>query len=64
MSLKDYRPLTISLRQMAEKVGISAAYLSELEHGKKVPSLEMAVRLAHGYRCDLELIANIFVKEK
>lgn len=35
----------ISRAAFAERVGISQPYLSQLEAGKRVPSLELAVRI-------------------
>lgn len=49
-----------SLRALADLSGISLAYLSELEHGRKEPSGAMLDQLARAYRVALpELLRAI-----
>ncbi len=38
-----------SLRELAERSGLSIAYLSELERGRKLPTLEVLDRLAAAF---------------
>lgn len=40
------RKLGYSLETMAQKVGITKQYLSDIENGKKTPSLHVALRIA------------------
>ncbi len=44
-----------TLRELAERSGLSVAYVSELEHARKVPTLEVLEQLAQAY--DLSLAA-------
>ncbi len=44
-----------TLRELAERSGLSVAYVSELEHARKVPTLEVLEQLAKAY--DLSLAA-------
>src|SRR5947208_13490078 len=37
---------SLSQRQLASKVGISAAYISRIEHGERIPSLQLLERIA------------------
>lgn len=38
-----------SLRELAERSGLSIAYVSELENGRKLPTLETFAQLARAY---------------
>ncbi|MDW8059611.1 MAG: helix-turn-helix transcriptional regulator [Thermomicrobium sp.] len=42
-----------TLRQLAERSGLSVAYVSELEHGRKLPTLEALEQLARAYELPL-----------
>ena len=53
--LRQYRGM--KQRELAQAIGINAAYLSELEASKKVPSVETLVRLARALKVDLQLLA-------
>jgi transcriptional regulator with XRE-family HTH domain len=35
-----------SLSRLARQLGISQSYLSEIRHGKKTPTLELALRIS------------------
>ena len=43
----------ITQEQLAEKMGISAKYLSSIERGKENPTLNTLIRLAEGLDVDL-----------
>jgi len=46
MKLTDARKTSkLTLSETADRLGISAGHLSEIENGKKSPSLELAVRI-------------------
>lgn len=49
---REHRELT--LQMLADKVGVSKAYLSEIETGKKEPSLDVAGRLADALAVDID----------
>lgn len=56
-SLRDEREL--SQEQLADATGISVSYISEIEHGRRSPSLAILARLAAGFRIPLsELIVR------
>ncbi|MCX2726346.1 helix-turn-helix transcriptional regulator [Thermomicrobium sp. 4228-Ro] len=42
-----------TLRELAERSGLSIAYVSELEHGRKLPTLEALAQLAQAYQVSL-----------
>jgi transcriptional regulator with XRE-family HTH domain len=42
-----------TLRELAERSGLSIAYVSELEHGRKLPTLEALAQLAQAYEVSL-----------
>lgn len=49
IKLKQFRHSEqLSLKELAEKTGMSVSYLSEIEKGKKYPKPEKIVQLAHG----------------
>ncbi|TWE07304.1 transcriptional regulator with XRE-family HTH domain [Rudaeicoccus suwonensis] len=53
--LKDQRQQAqLSLRQLAERTGISNPYLSQIERGLKKPSAEILQALAKGLRISAE----------
>ena len=35
-----------SLRQLARELGVSASYLSQVRHGKRIPSYDVLKRIA------------------
>ena len=39
----------LGLREAARQAGISAGYLTDLEHGRRLPSIELLQRLAEQY---------------
>ena len=45
------RRLGLSLQQLAERSGVSAAMLSEVERGRKSPTLRIAAQIAEGLGC-------------
>ena len=51
--LREYRERErITLRDMARKIGVSAAYLSAVETGRKKPGDRLAQMIEEGYRLD------------
>jgi len=52
---RKYRGLTG--RQLAQEAGLSAAYLSEIEHGKKPGSVEAYRALARVLRAPIDVLA-------
>lgn len=51
--LRDYRERErITLRDMARRIGISAAYLSAVETGRKKPAARLAEMIKEGYSLD------------
>lgn len=57
-TLKDARELmTLTLRQVEEAIGISNAYLSQLENDKiKKPSANILYKLSSLYRIELDVL--------
>ena len=52
-NIKKYRKLrNLTQEQLSEKSGISNDYLSEIERGKKVPSLKRILMLAKALEID------------
>jgi transcriptional regulator with XRE-family HTH domain len=55
----------ISQEQLAERAGISAQYVSNIERGKENPTLDLLLRLAEALRvslgqmCDLETVEEM-----
>ncbi|MTV49824.1 helix-turn-helix domain-containing protein [Heliobacillus mobilis] len=61
--LRDIREKKgITLTQLSEKIGVSAAYLSGLERGFKMPSDKLIMELADFYKLDTEDLFNRFGK--
>ena len=46
-----------SLDVMAERIGCSKSFLSDVENNISVPSLEMAIRIAKAYKTTLNKMA-------
>ncbi|MEA3240296.1 MAG: helix-turn-helix transcriptional regulator, partial [Pseudomonadota bacterium] len=46
----------IKLNELAEKVGISASYLSQIENGKRNPTIDTLKLIAAALRVDPELL--------
>jgi len=44
---------SLSQRQLARSVGVTAAYISRIEHGERVPTLQLLERLADALGVDL-----------
>ena len=56
-AMRDERNL--SQEQLSHATGISVGYISEIEHGRRSPSLAILARLAAGFQMPLsELIAH------
>lgn len=48
------------MRSLAELVGTSFAYISDMERGVKVPSLTMLLRLAVALDCKVTDLVDVF----
>ncbi|MCR5461730.1 MAG: helix-turn-helix domain-containing protein [bacterium] len=60
--MKEIRtPLNESLRTMAKRLDISAAFLSALEVGKKTIPIDYADKIAKEYKLDKEMRNKIYV---
>lgn len=46
--------------ELGEKSGLTVAYISQLEHGYKVPSLTSILRLADALGCKVTALTSIF----
>ena len=67
--IRDYREETgMTLRKLARKTGVSVAYVSEIERGKKEASSEMLEDLCSGLGLStldlLEMAAQELLKEE
>ena len=52
--MRDQRLLKmLTLEELAEKVGVSQGFLSDVENGNKVPSLAVACKIATALGCTL-----------
>ena len=56
--LREKRGETV--RSLAEAVETSFTYISDLEHGRKVPSLSMLLRLAAALECKVTELVKVF----
>ena len=55
--LKDYRnERRLTVRETAEKLGISFSYYSDLENGRRNPSVEKAVIISDFFNFDVNLL--------
>ncbi|MED4399844.1 helix-turn-helix transcriptional regulator [Metabacillus fastidiosus] len=53
--IKDFREQRdLKLKELAEKVDITAGYLRKIEKGEGTPSLKLAVRIAKVLDCTLD----------
>jgi transcriptional regulator with XRE-family HTH domain len=57
--IRQYREeKDLSLREMAERIGRSAAFLSDIEHGKRFPSEKVLREIANLFRVKVEELAE------
>jgi transcriptional regulator with XRE-family HTH domain len=49
-----------SQRSLAERLGSTHAYISQMERGLKVPTLTMIVRLAVALECEVTDLVDVF----
>ena len=56
--LREQRGETV--RSLADLVETSFTYISDLEHGRKVPSLSMVLRLAAALECKVTELVKVF----
>jgi DNA-binding XRE family transcriptional regulator/mRNA-degrading endonuclease RelE of RelBE toxin-antitoxin system len=49
---REYRRLTLA--SLAKACGVSSAALSQIENGKRSPSVELLIKLARALACDME----------
>ena len=56
-NIKKYREEKIlTQEQLADKAGISADYISEIERGKKTPSIKRLLLIAEALEIDIEAL--------
>ena len=54
-----------SLVEFAEKINISAGYLSQIENGKKMnPNLDIILKIIHELDLDIGLLLGLYVNEE
>lgn len=54
LRVKEFRKKNgMTMLQLADSIDVSEAYISEIENGKKIPSLEVTCRIAKSLRCEL-----------
>lgn len=51
--------LKLTLRSAAAEMGFSAMYLSEIESGKKIPSVDILNKLANFYKVDFSELLQL-----
>ena len=57
--IKYYRQLAvISQSKLAENVGISAQYLSRIERGKQMPSVQVLMLIAQNLQVDVGMLVD------
>ena len=63
--LKDLRifKLGISQKELAEKIGISKAYLNLIENDKKQPSIELLTKIAELYDIPVQMLIFLSLSE-
>lgn len=49
---REYRGLTLA--ELAKQCGVSSPALSQIETGKRTPSVDLLTKLAKALRCDME----------
>jgi DNA-binding XRE family transcriptional regulator len=52
---RDWRGLTV--RQLGQAVGVSHAYISQIETGKRQGTFELMIKIARALRIDLDALA-------
>ena len=55
--------------ELAERVGVTQTHISDIENGKKTPSLDLIIKISNSLGCSVDylvkkLIINISVKER
>ena len=62
--IKRYRNLSgLSQQQLADSVGVSKGFVSALEGGRSVPSLDMLVQIAEVLNVPAGTLVNAMVEE-
>ncbi|MDT0691463.1 helix-turn-helix transcriptional regulator [Salegentibacter sp. F188] len=51
--------LDISQQDLAEKVNVSRQTIHSIERGKKIPSVELAIRIAQFFKVSVEEIFSV-----
>ena len=55
----------VSIQKLADEIGVTRNYISQLEKGEKIPSLDTLVRIANVLKvCADELLCDYLVAEK
>ena len=59
LNVKEFREkMGLTMFQLAISIDVSEAYISEIENGKRIPSLEVTCRLAQALKCGLSDLVN------
>ncbi|WP_294854697.1 helix-turn-helix transcriptional regulator [uncultured Oscillibacter sp.] len=51
--------LGLTVRELAKISGVPASFISEIETEKRVPNVEIAIRLARALRCSVEKLFTV-----
>jgi len=62
LKIKSFRSnFNLSLKELANKSGLSVSYLNEIEKGKKYPTMEKLMALSHGLKIPIEKLVSLKV---
>jgi transcriptional regulator with XRE-family HTH domain len=53
----------LTLQQVADRVGLSKAYLSELERGRRIGSAEIWKSIGRELECALDVLVNFYAMD-
>jgi transcriptional regulator with XRE-family HTH domain len=63
--IRDRRKkLKITLKQLSEETGIGFSYISKIERGEYIPSIETIDRMCHPLGLELKIMVNVAGKKK
>jgi transcriptional regulator with XRE-family HTH domain len=61
LKVKELREINhLTMLQLSIPVEVSEAYISEIESGKKIPSLEVTCKLAKTLKCSLSDLVKYY----
>ena len=55
--------LNLTIKTLAEKIGISEVQLSNVEFGYNLPRVNSVQKYANGLECDVEELTNAWLKD-